>query len=47
VHIPTSYPFREGFQSSALTFSTPGCWKVVARIGLKARFTFVMRVEAD
>jgi len=46
VHIPASYPFRVGFQSSALTFSTPGCWKIVARIGLTSRFAFVVRVEA-
>lgn len=46
VRIPSNYPFREGFQSSALTFSAPGCWKVVARIGLAATFTFVVRVEA-
>lgn len=45
VHIPADYPFREGFQSSALTFSTPGCWKIVARVGLVARFAFVIRVE--
>ena len=25
VHRGVSYPFREAFQSSALTFSTPGC----------------------
>ena len=45
VSIPATYPFREGFQSSALTFSAPGCWKIVARIGLKAHFTFVVLVE--
>jgi hypothetical protein len=41
-----NYPFREGFQSSALTFSSPGCWRLVAHVGLKTRFVFVMRVEA-
>ncbi|MCP9487166.1 MAG: hypothetical protein MSC30_15055 [Gaiellaceae bacterium MAG52_C11] len=45
--IPVSYPFREGFQSSALTFSTPGCWQIVARVGLTARFVFVVQVEAE
>jgi hypothetical protein len=45
VDIPVKYPFREGFQSSALTFSTPGCWEIVAHVGLKARFVFVVRVE--
>ncbi|HEY7731064.1 MAG TPA: hypothetical protein VH950_09200 [Gaiellaceae bacterium] len=42
-----TYPFREGFQASALTFSTPGCWQVVARVGLRARYVFVVHVEAD
>ena len=39
------YPFREGFQSSALTFSIPGCWQIVAHVGLNARFVFVVRVK--
>ena len=43
--IPASYPFREGFQSSALTFSTPGCWQIIAHVGLKSRYVFVVRVE--
>jgi hypothetical protein len=45
VHIGVGYPFREGFQSSALTFSTPGCWRIIAHVGLKARYVFVVRVE--
>jgi len=45
VHIGVSYPFREGFQSSALTFPTPGCWQIVAHVGLKSRYVFVVRVE--
>jgi len=47
VEIPAKYPFRQGFQSSVLTFSEPGCWQVVARVGLTARFVFVMRVESE
>lgn len=47
VDIPASYPFREGFQSSALTFSAPGCREIVARVGLTARFVFVVRVESE
>jgi hypothetical protein len=46
VQIGVSYPFREGFQSSALTFSTPGCWQIVAHVGLSARYIFVVRVES-
>jgi hypothetical protein len=42
-----TYPFREGFQPSSLTFSTAGCWQIVARVGLRARYVFVVRVEAD
>jgi hypothetical protein len=45
VDIPAKYPFGEGFQSSALTFSTPGCWQIIAHVGLRARFVFVVRVE--
>jgi hypothetical protein len=43
--VAVRYPFREGFQSSALTFPTAGCWQIVAHVGLKARFVFVVRVE--
>lgn len=46
VQIPVQYPFREGFQSSALTFPTPGCWQITAHVGLKARYVFVVRVES-
>jgi len=44
---PTTYPFRVGFQSSSLTFSSEGCWRIVARVGLTKRFVFVIRVEPD
>jgi hypothetical protein len=42
-----THPFREGFQPSSLTFSAPGCWQIVARVGLRERYLFVVRVEAD
>ena len=44
---PTTYPFRLGFQSSSLTFSSEGCWRIVARVGLTKQFVFVVRVEPD
>ena len=44
---PATYPFRLGFQSSSLTFSSEGCWRIVARVGLTRRFVFVVRVEPD
>jgi hypothetical protein len=37
--IPTGYG-RTGFQSTAVTFPTPGCWEVTGRTG-RARLTFV------
>lgn len=40
-------PFRVGFQSSSLTFSSEGCWRIVARVGLAKQFVFVVRVEPD
>jgi hypothetical protein len=46
VEIPAHKPFRLGFQSSKLTFTAPGCWQIVARVGLKARYVFVVRVES-
>lgn len=45
VRIPANHPFREGFQASTVTFSAPGCWRIVARVGLEARYVFVVRVE--
>jgi hypothetical protein len=44
---PATYPFRLGFQSSSMTFSSEGCWRIVARVGLAKRFVFVVRVEPD
>ena len=40
--VPSGYGDR-GFVPLALTFSTPGCWKVNGRLG-RARLTFVVRV---
>jgi hypothetical protein len=37
--IPTGYG-REGFQSTAITFPTPGCWEVTGRVA-NASLTFV------
>ncbi|HET9243646.1 MAG TPA: hypothetical protein VFN99_09380 [Gaiella sp.] len=45
--IPAQYPFRDGFQSSELTFSSPGCWQIVARVGLRVRYVFVVWVEPE
>ena len=47
VRVPSNYPFVRDSSRRRLTFSTPGCWKVVARIGRAATFTFVVRVAAD
>jgi len=44
---PATYPFRLGFQSSSVTFPSEGCWRIVARVGLKKRYVFVVRVEQD
>jgi len=44
---PTTYPFRVGFQASSLTFSSEGCWRLVARVGLTKRYVFVVLVEPD
>lgn len=43
--ISAKYPFKEGFTASALYFSSPGCWQVVARLGVSTRYVFVIRVE--
>ena len=40
--IPSGYGHR-GFVPAALTFSTPGCWKVTGKVG-GARLTYVVRV---
>ena len=44
---PTTYPFRVGFQASSLTFSSEGCWRIVARVGLEKQYVFVVRVQPD
>jgi hypothetical protein len=41
-HIPTGYG-REGFQSTAVIFASPGCWEVTGSLGA-ARLTFVTSV---
>lgn len=46
VWMPSGYATRVGFQSSALTFSTPGCWRIVAHVGLTQRYAFTIRVLA-
>jgi hypothetical protein len=43
-HIPTGYG-RRGFQSTALIFSSPGCWEVTGSLR-EAKLTFVTRVVA-
>ena len=40
--IPGGYG-ASGFQASALTFPTPGCWEVTGRVG-SASLTFVVDV---
>ena len=42
--IPTGYG-RTGFQSTAITFPTPGCWEVTGRVG-DASLTFVTSIAA-
>lgn len=42
-HIPSGYGKR-GFQSTMITFPTTGCWRVVGRVGLTARLSFVTLV---
>jgi hypothetical protein len=42
--IPGGYATRVGFQSSALYFPTPGCWRVIAHIGLTQRYQFTLKV---
>jgi hypothetical protein len=44
VRIPSGYTNTWGFQSSVLYFTTPGCWQVVARVGLTQRYVFVIEV---
>jgi hypothetical protein len=43
-HIPSGYANTRGFQASGLYFPTPGCWQVVARVGLTQRYVFVVNV---
>jgi hypothetical protein len=40
--VPDGYG-RRGFQATGITFSTPGCWQVVGKVG-RARLSFVVRV---
>ena len=42
--VPSGYGDR-GFVPLALTFSTPGCWKVTGKLRW-ARLTFIVRVKA-
>lgn len=42
--IPTGYG-RKGFQSTAITFPTPGCWEVTGMVG-DASLTFVTSIAA-
>ena len=42
--IPSGYATTWGFQASGLFFPTPGCWQVVARVGLTQRYVFVVDV---
>ena len=42
-YVPDGYGTTR-FQSSSLTFSTPGCWEVVARLGLRRTYTFYFEV---
>jgi hypothetical protein len=42
--VPLGYGLR-GFQSSKLTFSAPGCWKVVARVGTSRAYVFYLEVS--
>ncbi len=44
VRIPSGYTKTWGFQSSTLYFPTPGCWQLVARVGLTQRYVFVIEV---
>jgi hypothetical protein len=41
-HIPTGYG-RQGFQSTAVIFASPGCWEVTGTLGA-AKLTFVTSV---
>jgi hypothetical protein len=43
-HVPLGYGMT-GFQSSKLTFSRPGCWQVVARLGAQRTYTFYLEVS--
>jgi len=44
--IPRGYAITWGFQPTGLNFSTPGCWKVVAHVGLTQRYEFIVQVIA-
>ncbi len=43
--VPDGYG-TTGFQASGLTFSSPGCWEVVANVGGYGPYRFVVRVVA-
>jgi hypothetical protein len=42
--IPGGYATKVGFQSTALYFPTPGCWRVIAHVGLTQRYQFTLNV---
>jgi hypothetical protein len=43
-HVPSGYGTTH-FQSSRLTFSAPGCWRVDARLGLRRAYSFYLEVS--
>ena len=45
-YIPSGYATKVGFQASGLSFPTPGCWRIVAHVGLTQRYEFVVNVIA-
>lgn len=44
--ISKGYTQTRGFQPSVLFFPTPGCWRIVARVGLKQRYVFRVVVSS-
>jgi hypothetical protein len=43
--VPDGYGPR-GFQSTAIIFPTPGCWRVIGQVG-RVRLSFVLRVYGE